>query len=247
MVRFMIFLTTLLYGSSVINVSYFPNDKKVDILFSLDEPFKGKISKIEDNHYKIGGVFINRIEQKKINNLNILISPLSKDEIELKLLYKTPLSIKAAITAKGYGLRLRVLGIKTKKMEYQPLSSKDVDSFNVVNYFIVISILVLLIVVLFIIKKRAISKLPASLQKDGYKLLYQKMIDPKNRLVLIEVFGKRYLLLLGEKNNVLLDNFPKQDEELKDISSSKFENLLDEKLQDDYIQKASRLKDLENV
>ena len=39
----------------------------------------------------------------------------------------------------------------------------------------------------------------------------------------------------------------KIDEELKDISSSKFENLLDEKLQDDYIQKASRLKDLENV
>jgi flagellar biogenesis protein FliO len=100
-----------------------------------------------------------------------------------------------------------------------------------------------------IIKKKTLQKLPASLQKDGYKVLYQKMIDPKNRLVLIEVFGKRYLLLLGEKNNILLDNFSSQNqEELKDISSQKsFEHLLDEKLDDDYIKKASELKDFDGI
>jgi hypothetical protein len=65
---------------------------------------------------------------------------------------------------------------------------------------------------------------------------------------MIEVFDKRYLLLLGDKNNILLDNFSKESQEdLKDISSqNEFGKLLDEKLDDDrlnFIKNASKLKE----
>jgi len=252
MVRFLIFLVSFLYAGDVINISYFPNDTKVDVLFSLDEPFKGKITQIDKNDYKIIGINIDRIEQKKFKQLNIIISPLNKNEVELRLVSNIKLSIKASITAKGYGLRIRILGFNKKhstNTNINHTTTNNTDNFNIINYFIVIAILIILIIILLIVKKKTLQKLPASLQKDGYKLLYQKMIDPKNRLVLIEVFGKRYLLLLGEKNNILLDNFSTQNqEELKDISSQKsFEHLLDEKLDDDYIKKASELKDFDGI
>jgi flagellar biogenesis protein FliO len=260
--RFIIvlFMVVFSYGSQILNISYFPSNDKIDVLFSLDEPFKGKISLIKENNYKITNLTLNRIEQKKFSNgLNLIISGIDNKSVELKIVYDKKINIKASITAKGYGLRLRLLGLKQvkDKPEYK-LNNKanDIptnnitDGFNFVNYIIVIIILIILIIVLLIIKKKAIQKLPESLQKDNYKLLYQKMIDPKNRIVLIEVFNKRYLLLLGDKNNILLDNFSSQNqEELKDISSqNQFDSLLEEKLkEDDYIKKASELKDLDGI
>ena len=238
-----------IYAGEIINISYFPSKDKVDVLFSLDEPFKGKISLIDKNSYKISNIFLNRIEHKKFEQLEVIVSMLEKDSIEFKIIYPTKLQIKASVTAKGYGLRLRILGIKSYANSTLQLPQTQVRNFDIINYIGVILILIVLIVVLLIIKKRTLSKLPPSLQKDDYKMLYQKMIDTKNKIVLIEVFKKRYLLLLGANNNILLDNFSTQyQEELKDISSqNKFESLLDEKLESDYIQKASRLKDIDNV
>jgi len=257
--RFIIilFFVVFSYGSNILNVSYFPSNEKVDILFSLDEPFKGKITLIKKNDYKISNISFNRIEQKKFQNgLNVIISSFDKNSIELKISYPKELKIKASITAKGYGLRIRILGLKaisSNQPEYisnqTKIDNKIVENnFNVVNYIIVIIILIILIIILLIIKKKTLQKLPSELQKDNYKLLYQKFIDTKNRLVLIEVFDKRYLLLLGDKNNILLDNFSQNNqEELKDISSQNgFDSLLQEKFkEDEYIKKASELKEFE--
>jgi flagellar biogenesis protein FliO len=257
--RFIIlfFLFVFANASSVLNISYFPLNNKIDILFSLDKPFNGKIMSLSQNSYKITNINLNRIEQKKFpNNLNIIISPLDENSINLKLNYKKSLNIKASVTAKGYGLRIRIIGLKNKKsilktkdIQNQNLSNLNVNnSFNYINYIMVIAILIFLIIILFYIKKKTLQKLPKSLQQDNYKVLYQKMIDPKNRLVMIEVFDKRYLLLLGDKNNILLDDFSKESQEdLKDISSqNEFGKLLDEKLDDDrlnFIKNASKLKE----
>jgi len=246
------------YASNVLNISYFPSHDKVDILFSLDEPFKGKVSLIKKNIYKITGMSLNRIEQKKINdNLNIIISGIDKDSTELQIISDKPINIKASLTAKGYGLRIRLLNIKVKVKENEKLLLNNManydnktTSFNIVNYILVVITLIILIIILLIIKKKTLQKLPSELQKDNYKLLYQKFIDTKNRLVLIEVFNKRYLLLLGDKNNVLLDDFSKNyQEDLKDISTQNgFDSLLEEKLkEDDFIKKASELKDLDGI
>jgi len=256
--RFIIFLFLVIfsYGSNILNISYFPSNDKIDILFSLDEPFKGKITLISKNDYKINGVSLNRIEQKKfLNGLNVVISGYDKNSIELKIVYDKKIQIKASLTAKGYGLRLRLLGFNTKKnttkiTTINSIDTNSINGFNFINYIIVIIILIILIIILLIIKKKTLQKLPANLQKDGYKLLYQKIIDPKNRIVLIEIFEKRYLLLLGDKNNILLDNFSQiHQEELKDISTqNRFDSLLEEKLkEDDFIKKASELKDLDGI
>ena len=251
----LLFWVVFSYGSQILNISYFPSNEKIDVLFSLDEPFKGKISLLKNNDYKITGISINRIEQKKFSNgLNLIISGLDKNSIELKIVYDKKINIKASITAKGYGLRLRLLGLKEVKekpeFKLNNVNNTQNDGFNFVNYIIVIIILIILIIVLLIIKKKTLQKLPKSLQKDNYKLLYQKMIDPKNKIVLIEVFNKRYLLLLGDKNNLLLDNFSQNhQEELKDISSqNQFDSLLEKKLEEDeFIKKASELKDLNEI
>jgi len=258
--RFIIilFFVVFSYGSNILNISYFPSNEKIDILFSLDEPFKGKITLIKKNDYKISNISFNRIEQKKFKNgLNVIISSFDKNSIELKISYPQELKIKASITAKGYGLRIRILGLKVtpNQPEYIKNHTKIEkaemgNDFNVINYLIVIIILIILIIVLLIIKKKTLQKLPKELQKDNYKLLYQKYIDPKNKIVLIEIFDKRYLLLLGDKNNILLDNFSQNNQtELKDISSQNgFDSLLEEKLkEDDFIKKASELKDLDGI
>ena len=245
-----LFFVVFGYASKILNISYFPSNEKVDILFSLDEPFKGKISLLQNNNYKISNISFNRIEQKKFNsNLNVVISSLDKNSIEVKIISKYKVKIRPSVTSKGYGLRLRLTGFpkKEEKINFTQ-SNQPQTNFNFVNYIIVIIILLILIVVLLIIKKKALQKLPKSLQNDNYNLLYQKHIDPKNRLVLIEVFGKRYLLLLGDKNNILLDDFSKNhQEELKDISTQNgFDSLLQEKLnEDEYIKKASELKEFE--
>ena len=253
----LIFLFIFANASSILNISYFPLNNKVDILFSLDKPFSGKITSLSQNSYKITNINLDRIEQKKFkNSLNVIISPLDENSINLKLNYNKPLNIKASITAKGYGLRIRILGLETKKpitliqnTNKQNISNLgENNSFNYINYIIVIAILIFLIIILIYIKKKTLQKLPKSLQQDNYKVLYQKMIDPKNRLVMIEVFDKRYLLLLGDKNNILLDNFSKEaQEDLKDISTqNEFGKLLDEKLDDNtinFIKNASKLKE----
>jgi len=261
MVRFIIVLLMVVasYASQILNISYFPSNDKIDILFSLDEPFKGKVISTDKNTYQITGITFNRIEQKKFSSgLNVIISPVDKNKVELKIVDKKQINIKASLTAKGYGLRLRLLGVETKQNNITPkvdtkvnnLQNNDDIGFNFINYIIVIIILVILIIILLIVKKKTLQKLPKSLQNDNYKLLYQKMIDPKNRIVLIEIFDKRYLLLLGDKNNILLDNFSQNNqEELKDISSqNKFDSLLEEKLkEDDFIKKASELKDIDGI
>jgi len=261
MVRFIIllFMVISVYASQILNISYFPSDKKIDILFSLDQPFKGKVLLEDKNKYKITGVSFSGVEQKKFKNgLNIIISPLSKDSIELKIVDDKKITLKASVVYK-YGLRLRLIGFNTTNTQVTTTNTINTDmpkndnqdiGFNFINYLIVIIILIILIIVLLIVKKKTLQKLPKSLQNDNYKLLYQKMIDPKNRIVLIEIFNKRYLLLLGDKNNILLDNFSQNNqEELKDVSSqNKFDSLLEEKLkEDDFIKKASELKDLDGI
>jgi len=255
--RFIILILFFVFAnaSSVLNVSYFPLNSKIDILFSLDKPFNGKIISLSNNDYKITNINLDRIEQKKFkDNLNVIISPYDNNSVELKLNYSKPLHIKASVTAKGYGLRIRILGLETKQPVTQTTNNTNLNSltqnssFNYINYILVIAILIFLIIILLYVKKKTLQKLPKSLQQDNYKVLYQKMIDPKNRLVMIEVFNKRYLLLLGDKNNLLLDNFSQEaQQDLKDISSqNEFGKLLDEKLDENtmnFIKNASKLKE----
>ena len=245
----MIFSFVLVYANNVLNISYFPLDNKVDILFSLDSPFKGKIVYLSKNNYKITNITLDRIEQKKFNNLNIIISPLDNNNVNLKLIYNKELTIKPSITAKGYGLRIRILGLKiqtpTTSSNLNINSMPQTESFNFTNYIIVIAILIFLILVLLYVKQKTLKKLPKSLQNDNYKLLYQKMIDPKNRIVMIELFNNRYLLLLGDKNNILLDKFSEQNE-LREISNqADFDKLLEEKLNSNslFLKNASKLKE----
>ena len=250
--RFIIILLFIVsgYANNIINVSYFPNNSKIDILFSLDTPFKGKVEKISNNDYKIDNIFINRIEQKKFKNgLNLVISPLDKNSVEFKINYKSSLKIKASLTAKGYGLRIRIYGfteqIKTPDLSTQPVQTGA--DFNYINYLILIFILIILIIILFIVKKKMQQKLPTKLQNDGYKILYQKMIDPKNRILMIELFNKRYLLLLGDKNNILLDKMFDEDK-LEEVSSQDgfnglLENEMIKDIEDTYVSNASKIRE----
>jgi len=167
----------------------------------------------------------------------------------LPSIYNKELTIKPSITAKGYGLRIRILGLKiqtpTTSSNLNINSMPQTESFNFTNYIIVIAILIFLILVLLYVKQKTLKKLPKSLQNDNYKLLYQKMIDPKNRIVMIELFNNRYLLLLGDKNNILLDKFSEQNE-LREISNqADFDKLLEEKLNSDslFLKNASKLKE----
>ena len=138
-----LFFVIVGYASQILNISYFPTNSKVDILFSLDNPFKGKIALIGKNDYKITGITFNRIEQKKFDkNLNVIISGIDNNSVEVKIVSKYKIKIQPSVTAKGYGLRLRLVGFPAKKTNEmlttnQPANLvEDNNGFNFINYII---------------------------------------------------------------------------------------------------------------
>jgi len=229
----------LAYSNSILNVSYKNNNQSIDILFSLDKPFKGKISIIGENSYKITGLTFNRVEQKRFKNgVNIIISQIGKDSVNIRIVYNQKLSLKAAILSKGYILKLSIHGIKNIKKQPQIAQETDNNSYI---FYIIIAIAFVIILVLILYRKQ---KKPQT--KKGYKVLYEKHIDNKNKVVMIEVFKKRYLILMGENNNLLLDNF--EINKINDINQIDLDNLVAEKLnEDEFIKKASKLKDINEI
>jgi len=256
---FYLFLVVYGYSSQILNISYFGSNGKLDILFSLDEPFKGKVSSIKENDYQISGISFNRIEQKKFKHLVLIVSPIDKNRIELKIFYKKRVKIKASVTAKGYGLRIRLLDIEEfapKQINSFQKSESTKEGFSYLNYFLVLLILIILIIVLIFVKKQAVENLPVEFKKkDGYKLIYQKMIDHKNKLVMIEFLDVRYLLLMGENNTILLEKYFKGTNGEFDtfFMQDRFETLFQERLKEsnlesnkkenNFIENATKLKD----
>ncbi len=145
------------------------------------------------------------------------------------------LNMTASKSAEGTGLRIRLKEdvakkqnstvqapakepilkplIDDKKEEPQAATFKE-DNTDMSRYFAVIAILFVLIAILLYVKKRFTSKdaltrsawlFGAPVQSENMKVVFQKQLDIKNRVVVFEVGDIRFTVLIGQNSSTLLD------------------------------------------
>ncbi len=235
---FLLFLSTSLFSTTIINNNIYKQDDSVDLMLTFDEPYLGKISQKRDNNSTIlllDGVKIEKSITREINSKilqKIHIFPF-KSEIVVKVDSKRPFTIKASKTVDNYGLRIRIKSEKVKRVE--PIKERVLETKKESevsgSLFKVILVLVFLFALLFFLKRwmqggslKESWLFSKNIEKrDGIRVLKQKMLDHKNRVVLLEFGGKNYLVVLGE-SSILLDKFD-SDSPLKGDS---FDTLLKE-------------------
>ncbi len=247
MKKLIIFLAVFLFGSNLVNVNFFPSKNKVDILLSLDSKFKGKVLNSGKNAFLITDVKSNREYDKEFDKFfvkKIKISPKNNDVL-IQLNTKTKYKTSVALTPDGYGLRFRIKSLEAEP-EKEVLKVKSPQSgLDYFSYIISLAILIILAIILWILRKKIIKKMPV---KSGMNILFQKPLDAKNRVVLMEFNGRKYLVLVGS-SNILLDIF---DENMVNVSTkTEFDNFLktemSEKLDNlqKYIKNAEKLKEFD--
>ncbi len=243
MKKIIIFLATILFGANLVNVNFFPQKNKLDILFSLDEKFNGKVIKIAKNEFLITNIKSNENFYKKFDDFfvkEVKISPKNND-ILIQFITFNKYKTSVSLTPDGYGLRFRIENLEVKKDNYLTLQNPQ-DSLDYFSYIISVAILIIIAIILWIIRKK-IKPLPV---KSDIKILFQKPIDAKNRVVLIEFNNRKYLVLVGN-SNILLDVF---DENMMNIKQD-FDNFLNEEINEkldnlqNYIKNAEKLKELD--
>jgi len=247
---FILLLGVLLFGANLINVNFFDGKNKLDILLSLDDVFKGKVKQISKNSYILTNIKTDKLIQKefKKNFINsIIISP-EKDGVRIDITSEALIKISPALTPDGYGVRFRI--INNKPLKSQNIQKENINNLtanrqglDTLSYIVGIMILFILAIMLWFIKRKTLNfpKL-----KEDMKVLAQKPVDAKNKIVLFEYQNRKYLMLIGN-TNVLLDVFT------DDITVPKNEVQFDEMLKlskkydtiEKYIQNAEKLKEFD--
>jgi len=271
-ILFLLFAYTSLFATTLLTYNTYDREDRVDLMLSFDTPYNGKIFlKKSDKNYIIT---LNNIsfEKKITKNINskivqeISIYPINKG-IEISLKSDKDIGIVASKTTDGFGLRIRAKLIKTqinsktyasaiKKKKENTLSTSKEYGYG--RYYAVLSVLLILILILLFVKKRALKQnsgnwlFKNSAINEDVKVLYRKMIDNQNSVIVLEYKDRRYLVLTGASNQ-LLDKFSKegyiqdddQDEEFEKIFAKNREKL-DEFLKvenvklSDYMEKAGK-------
>ncbi len=143
--------------------------------------------------------------------------------------------------------------------EPQPLSEVLAnDEIDYTNYISVLGVLGALVVVLLIVKRRVVSSKSSSSWlfskgsiEESISIISQKNLDVKNRVVLLESYGVRYLVIIGQNGVIVLDKYSKNDrktqkreifEELLENNKEMLDSFLelDNKKLEDFKKKASR-------
>jgi hypothetical protein len=240
---FLLLLPLLLFGSKILSYNVYERSKHVDIMLTFDTPYEGKLSQIKRDGKIILKLQGASIESPKIKTLRtsflrkMTITPIGS-HTEIILQTAPDIKMSASKTSDAYGLRLRFskavatqqTAATAKTATATSLPTKRVSEFNNA-YYIVIAILLFGIILMLWLKKKMGS--PASkskwlfkngTKKEGISVRFQKPLDPKNRVAMLDYEGQSYLVLLGN-SNVLLDKFI----DGKPVSTqSEFDKILDD-------------------
>lgn len=257
---YLFLLSLSLFASKILNYNIYDRSDRVDVMFTFDIPYNGKISQYKQGNKTIIKLFDTEIDEAKIKKLDsnfltkLTILPLNND---VQIIAKTPSGIefKASQTTDKYGLRLRftkatildkpaVTQSNDNALSYKLPTKKDYEISS--QYMIVVGILFVLLLVLYYVKNR----LPQTSSnakkfrafsfknsfKDGINIKFQKSIDSKNRVAMLEYKEFSYLVLMGS-NNIVLDKFQNGEalssqNEFNDLLKNK-QSALDEYLQID--------------
>jgi len=227
---FLFLIPCILFGSKILSYNVYERSNRVDIMLTFDTPFDGKLSQIKKDNKIILKLQGASIEAPKIKNINtsylhkMTLTPINS-HTEIILQTANDVNMNASKTSDSYGLRLRffkgIPAVKTPAPETNSvfsdptsLPTKQANEFNN-SYYIVIAILLIGIFIMLWLKKKmanpqAKGKQPwlfkGNTKKEGITVRFQKPLDPKNRVAMLDYEGQSYLVLLGN-SNVLLEKF----------------------------------------
>lgn len=221
---FLLVLPILLFGSKILSYNIYERSNHVDVMITFDTPFDGKLSQVKKDNKIILKLQSASIESPKIKTVNtsflhkMTITPINS-HTEIILHTTSGINMSASKTSDSYGLRLRFTkAVSKNKTENTQedifLQTKKVPDFNQ-SYYVVTAILIFAIAIMFWFKKKmgspeAKSKQPWLFKgmgkKEDISVRFQKHIDTKNRIVMLDYNGNSYLVVIGS-SNILLDKY----------------------------------------
>jgi len=243
---FLLLLPFLLFGSKILSYNVYERSQHVDIMLTFDTPYEGKLSQVKKNGNVILKLQGASIESPKIKTLRtsflrkMTITPIAS-HTEIILQTAPDVKMSASKTSDAYGLRLRfsktapitkTSSIKqTNGSSASSLPTRGENKFNNA-YYIVIAILIFGIILMLWLKKKMGSPnakkskwlFKGGSKKEGISVRFQKPLDPKNRVAMLDFEGQSYLVLLGN-SNILLDKFIDGE---RVSSQSEFDKILDD-------------------
>ena len=244
-----------LFSANILSFKVYDRSDRTDLLLTFDTPYNGRISQkdslnkttllLYDALYSqqvqksVQSAFINSFSLVPQNNRTALVLTLAHDS-----------AFKVSKTVDNYGLRLRFFkkNAASKALSQTPstlsrtsqLPTKD-ETLSNDRYIIVVVILFIAVILLFFIKRKVEKNRGSGgwlfknqpQMGEQFNILFQKPIDNLNKVVLIEVNDKQYLVVLGS-SHLLLDTFSDKN----NISQDGFESILQDNQQelDQYMQ-----------
>ena len=248
----LVLLFSYAFSTTLVKHSLYQKPDRIDIMLTFDKPYLDKITKTKDqNSITLLLKEVTTKEKTFSKTLNssiaqtITISPAQKNT-QIKIDAQKPFRITASKTVDNLGLRIRIqkpistpLDEEIQPMQIPSDTPNQGEPFDFTFAFIkVLFVLGFMIAVLWGLKRwiekknRSGSWLFQSNEEDqSIKIITQKPIDMKNKITLLKFRDKEYLVLLGE-NNLLLDKFHADEDEM-------FDKLLqnDQKKLDSYLKK----------
>ena len=246
MKKLLLLIPIFLFSANLINVNFFEGKNKLDILFSLDNKFNGQIKKVNSSSFIIPNIKSDKVIQKEFNKKfinSIIIAPVD-DGVKIDILANEKFKTSFALTPDEFGIRFRIEKITSLNQTKSDLQfSNNQEKLDLFSYVIGIIILFFIAIFLWFFKRKAIN-LPIA--KENMKVLIQKPIDTKNKVILFEYQNRKYLMLIGN-TNVLLDVFvddiaiPKNEMQFDEFLklNKKFDNI------EKYIKNAEKLKGID--
>ncbi|GEM_PF-1598300 len=211
----LLFITTAIFASMILNINVKEGKERVDLLLNFDTPFNGKIlqKQAKDRvELTLKGVTILAPWQKKLNSgyvYQIDIIPLKKDS-KVVLYTVDKVRVYAARSKDGYSLKISVKPPKTAAAKKEDLSGLDFESIKkylliFLGVGIVAFLLVLFVRWLNINKEPIKSKrvvVPSPKSAD-FEIKFEKELDERNKVALISFKGINYLVIIGSSNILL--------------------------------------------
>lgn len=246
----LVFLSSYMFASTITSHNIYTRDNRVDIMLAFDTPFDTPVQQQKgDDFIKITlvGVKVNENINEQISSDFVTQMKITSYDGKIEVLLKTVNSttIIASKTVDGFGLRLRVkskdVASKDKLANIKDSIKKEIESkdssssTDYSKYYMVVAILLLIFILLLVVKKvveksRFKNRNSQNSKEPNLSILYQKMVDDKNRLMLFEFEGVEYLLMVGN-SNILLNkkDIKNQNSEKSKTKQQEFEDMLRER------------------
>ena len=228
-ILFLLF-TTGLYATEIIKHTIYKYPDRIDLMLSFNTPYTGKISRTVKNGTTI--LMLNEVafqekkKEKKVHSdiLDTLTISGMNDNTLITLTSSEKIQVNASKTVDKQGLRIRIHKAANAQHEKEALhpipmphilpSHNDYDFSTA--FLKMIFVLGTLILLLWFLKKWMEKKSGGTWlfgnkeEESQIKIVMQKPLDMKNRIVLLRYESREYLVLLGE-NNLLLDRFENEE------------------------------------